>query len=222
MSVPDPARVLIVDDQALFAQGLGLVLNAQEHLSVLPHAVSGHEALVRIPAERPDVVLLDLRMPGLGGIEVLRQLRVMADPTPVIVLTTLRLERALYEALQAGAVAFVTKDVEPQLLIETIDRVLAGDTAVGAPELHELLGRHGGGAPSPAQSLPELTDSERAVFLLCARGLTNAQIAQAQFVTIATVKSHIAAILRKLRLENRVQVTIYAYENGLTRPLAGG
>ncbi|RKW70458.1 response regulator [Galactobacter caseinivorans] len=217
-----PARILVVDDQPLFAQGLTLVLNAQAHVEVVGQASNGTEALELIAELRPDAVLLDLRMPGMSGLQVLARLREGGDLTPVVVLTTLRHERAVYEALHRGAAAFLTKDAPPALLLETLGRVLDGDTAVGAPELRRVLEKHGADLPLPAPLLPELTERERAVFLLCARGLSNQEIAESEYVTLATVKSQVSAILRKLGLASRVQLAVYAYENHITRPALDG
>lgn len=213
-----PARLLVVDDQPLFAQGIRLVLDSQEHLEVLDVAANGPEALATIEEARPDLVLLDLRMPGMSGLEVLQRLRERGDHTPVVVLTTLRHERAVYEALRRGAAAFLTKDVRPDLLLRTVERVLDGDTAVGAPELRDVLSRHGQELPPPEVPVPELTERERAVFLLCARGLSNQEVAEHEHVSLATVKTQVSAILRKLNLSSRVQMAVYAYENHITRP----
>ncbi|GGC83269.1 DNA-binding response regulator [Tersicoccus solisilvae] len=213
-------RVLVVDDQPLFASGIALVIDAAEGLEVVAEVGSGQDALDVIVTGVADVVLLDLRMPGMSGLAVLRRLRDAGDSTPVVVLTTLRHERAVYEALRSGAAAFLTKDAAPVLLLETIRRVLDGDRAVGAPELRDVLVRHGDASP-PARSealLPELTERERVVYVLCARGLTNAEIAAGEHVSVATVKSQVAAVLRKLGLASRVQLAIHAYENGVVRP----
>lgn len=211
-------RVLVVDDQPLFSRGIGLVLKAQPDLEVVGPAAGGHEALALLSTGGADLVLLDLRMPGMSGLEVIERLRERGDDTPVVVLTTLRHERAVYEALHRGAAAFLTKDADPELLLTTVRRVLDGDVAVGAPELATLLRRHGEDVPHLGRMLPELSEREHAVFLLCAQGLSNREIAARECVSVATVKTQVSAILRKLQLSSRVQLAVYAYENHVLRP----
>jgi DNA-binding NarL/FixJ family response regulator len=214
-------RVLVVDDQPLFSQGLSMVLEARPEFSVVGPAATGQEALDLVASERPDAILLDLRMPGMSGLEVLARLRAGGDHTPVVVLTTLRHGQAVYEAMHRGAAAFLTKDAPPALLVSALERVLDGDLAVGAPELREVLERHGADLPLPEHILPELTERERAVFLLCARGLSNAEIAEGECVSLATVKTQVSSILRKLGLSSRVQLAVYAYENHIVRAPLG-
>lgn len=214
-----PIAVLVVDDQPLIADGLARILNANAGTRAVGVITEGGPVVDEVGRLHPDLVLLDLRMPRPHGLDVLALLAREHPEVPVIVLTTIRREQAVYEALRLGASAYLTKDAPPALLIDTIRRVHAGDRAVGAPELEQLLARHGAvaqGALEPV--LPELTPREREVFLLCARGLTNQQIAETAYVSEATVKSHVAAILRKLGLASRVQLAIYAYEHGILRP----
>jgi DNA-binding NarL/FixJ family response regulator len=212
--------VMIVDDQPLFAQGLAMILETQGDLEVIGTPSDGREALAQIEEKRPDAVFLDLRMGTVSGLDVLAALRRANDATPVIVLTTLRQEHAVYESLRLGAAAFLTKDAEPQMLLTTLDKVLDGDTAVGAPELRRLMADHGSAPAGSVSVLPELTQRERTVFLLCARGLDNQAIAENECVGIATVKSQVSAILRKLGLTSRVQIPIYAYEHHIVEPRA--
>lgn len=215
------SRILVADDQELFAQGISMILTAQPDLEVLSPAHSGEEALRRIAEDRPDVVLLDLRMPGLNGLEVLERHRAEGLPGSVIVLTTLRVERAVYTALRLGAAAYLTKDAPPAQLLDTIRRVLDGDATIGAPELDAILEGYGDAALVPASAVAELSERERTVMLWCARGLDNAEIAQREQVSVATVKSQLSAVLRKLGLQSRVQIAIYAYERGIIRPGGG-
>ncbi|MGO3140584.1 MAG: response regulator [Galactobacter sp.] len=212
--------VMIVDDQPLFSQGVAMILEIQEGFRVVGTPTSGVDGLQAIAENRPDVVLLDLRMAGMAGLDVLAQLRRDGDQTPVVVLTTLRQEHAVYESLRLGAAAFLTKDVQPDLLVTTLQRVVEGDRAVGAPELRKLMSKHGSGRAAPVTVLPELTERERTVFLLCARGLDNREIAEHECVSVRTVKTQVSAILRKLGLTSRVQIAIYAYEHRIVEPRA--
>lgn len=219
--MPEPRiRVVVVDDQPLFASGLGMLIDAQPDMECVGTAGDGAQALEVVAELRPDVVLMDLRMPGVNGIEATKLLlaRGRADEPPrVIVLTTLRQDGVVVQALAAGASAFLTKDATPDQVLGTIRATQEGavvpDLAATLALVADLRGASSG--PPRGAALEPLSPREREVFLLVARGLTNAEIAEAEYVSEATVKSHIAAILRKLELRSRVQVVVFAHQNGL-------
>jgi DNA-binding NarL/FixJ family response regulator len=209
-------RVVLVDDQPLFRSGLRMLIDSQDDLTVVGEAGDGLEALAVIGRTRPDVVLMDIRMPVLDGIEATERLFADPGPTPrVLVLTTFDLDEGAARAIRAGASGFVLKDAEPEFLLAAIRTVNAG-TAVLAPSATRELFRHFG---SRRAAVPDayagLTSREREVFLLASRGLTNAEIAAKEFLSEATVKTHMSRILPKLGLRDRVQLVVYAYEHGL-------
>lgn len=211
-----PILVLLADDQPLLTSGLRLVIDAQPDMTCVGEVADGTAALAAVAEQAPDVLLLDLRMPGLHGLEVLRRLPAAA-PTRTVVLTTIRDRRAVLEALRLGASSYLTKDARPEVLIDTIRRMHHGEAAVGAQDLLDLLAteeRH----PVAEPVLPELSPREREVYLLCARGLSNAEIASAFTVAESTVKTQLRSIMLKLDLRSRVQVAIHAYEHGIARP----
>ena len=215
-------RVLIADDQALVRAGFRMVLDAAEGIEVIAEAANGHEA-VRLARElRPDIVLMDIRMPELDGLEAAR--RVLADDAgdevQVIMLTTFDLNEYVYEALRAGASGFLLKDVRPEQLVAGIRTVSGGD-ALLAPEItrrliEEFTARPIEGQPPP--TLNELTARELEVFELLARGLSNSDIATRLVVSEATVKTHVRHVLMKLELPDRIQAVVLAYESGFIRP----
>jgi DNA-binding NarL/FixJ family response regulator len=216
-------RVVVADDQLLVRRGFRMVLEIEPDLEVVGEAADGDEAVARTRDLQPDVVLMDVRMPGTDGIEATR--RLTADPacaTRVIMLTTFDMDEYVYEALEAGASGFLLKDVEPELLVAGIRAVNAGD-ALLAPSvtrrmIHSVLG---GRSPVPAGAsgrLSLLTPREREVLLLMARGLSNGEIAGRFVVSETTVKTHVGRILAKLGARDRVQAVIRAYEEGLVGP----
>lgn len=213
-------RVLVVDDQALFASGLAMLIEAQADMECVGTAVDGRQALVTVEELHPDIVLMDLRMPVMNGLDATRAVLAKGqadDPPKVIVLTTLKLDDVVVQALAAGASAFLTKDATPDQVLSAIRSAHSGTSI---PDLRETLGviaEMSGTptAPPKQEALDILSPREREVFLLVARGLTNAEIAEAAYVSEATVKSHTRAILQKLALRSRVQVVVFAYENGL-------
>ena len=219
--MPEPIiRVLVVDDQELFASGLAMLIEAQSDMVCVGTAVDGRKALEAVEQLHPDIVLMDLRMPEMNGIDATRAVLAKGeadDPPKVIVLTTLKRDEVVAQALTAGASAFLTKDATPEQVLGTVRSVHAGNAI---PDLRETLGliaETSGLSVSPRrqEALDVLSPREREVFLLVARGLTNAEIAEAAYVSEATVKSHTRAILQKLALRSRVQVVVFAYENGL-------
>jgi DNA-binding NarL/FixJ family response regulator len=212
-------RILIADDEVLVRGGLRMILEAQPDLEVVAEAGDGSEALSRAQDVMPDLVLMDIRMPGLDGLAATRSLLASAEPAPkVLVLTTFDLDEYVYEAIRAGASGFLLKSAPPQQLIEGVRTVMAGD-ALLAPEItRRLLDRFtrrpppSGGAPP---ELAELTQRELEVLRLIADGRSNAEIAAALVLSEATVKSHVNHILTKLRLRDRVQAVALAYRSGL-------
>jgi DNA-binding NarL/FixJ family response regulator len=214
-------RVLIADDQALLRGGFRMILESQKDIEVVGEAGDGREALEQARALQPDVVLMDIRMPELDGLEATRQL-VSADGAPrVLILTTFDLDEYVYEAMKAGASGFLLKEVRPEQLAEAVRVVAAGETLV-APAItrrlvEEFVRRRPPGSGAPVE-VSELTERELEVFKLVARGLSNSEIAATLFLSEATVKTHITHVLAKLRLRDRVQAVVLAYESGLVLP----
>jgi len=214
-------RVLIADDQALVRGGFRMILEAQKDIEVVGEADDGREAIARVEELRPDVVLMDIRMPGLDGLEATRRLVASAESVRVLMLTTFDLDEYVYEAMKAGASGFLLKDVRPEQLAEAVRVVAAGDTllapAITQRLIEEFVRRRPPGAGPPAQ-VSELTERELEVLRLVARGLSNAEIATTLFLSEATVKTHVTHILAKLNLRDRVQAVVLAYESGLVLP----
>jgi len=216
-------RVLIVDDQALIRAGFRMILEAQPDIEVVGEAADG-DAAVRVSGRlRPDIVLMDVRMPGLDGLEATRRILDGSDRTPprVVILTTFDLDEYVYAALQAGASGFLLKDVTPEHLVGAVRTVALGD-ALLAPSitrrLVERFARPASRPPGAPDAIQTLTTREHDVFLLVARGMSNAEIAADLVVSEATVKTHVASILSKLDLRNRAQAVVVAYESGIVRP----
>jgi DNA-binding NarL/FixJ family response regulator len=216
-------RVLIADDQALVRAGFKMILDAEDDLEVVGEAADGAEAVELARRLKPDVVLMDIRMPQLDGIEATR--RVIAldgdPPARVLMLTTFDLNEYVYEALRAGASGFLLKDVPPEQLAAGI-RVVAQGEALLAPSITKrLIQEFASAAPAtatPPEGLDELTARELEVFKLVARGLSNAEIAAELIVSETTVKTHVARVLMKLGLRDRVQAVVLAYESGISVP----
>jgi DNA-binding NarL/FixJ family response regulator len=216
-------RVLIADDQALVRAGFRMILDAEEDLEIVGEAGDGREAVDLARRLRPDVVLMDIRMPELDGIEATRQVVEQAGEhqVRVLMLTTFDLNEYVYEALRAGASGFLLKDVPPEQLAAGI-RVVASGDALLAPSItrrliHEFASARPA-APEPPAGLDELTARELEVFKLVARGLSNAEIAEELVVSDTTVKTHVARVLMKLGLRDRVQAVVLAYESGIVTP----
>lgn len=213
-------RVAVVDDQRLFATGMQMLVDAQDDMTCVGTAGDGAAALELCAAEHPDVLLLDLRMPVMNGIETLTRLAASTQDRPrVVALTTIRRDEAVLAALRAGAAAFLTKDALPDVVTATIRDVHAGRPAPTEAEALDLLRAQGTPAVTDRRDevLDALTAREREVFLLVAKGLSNAEIAESVFLSDATVKTHVRAVLTKLGLRNRIQVVITAHERGLVR-----
>ncbi|PYY43075.1 DNA-binding response regulator [Curtobacterium sp. MCLR17_043] len=213
-------RVAVADDQRLFATGMQMLVDAQDDMTCVGTAGDGAAALELCAAEHPDVLLLDLRMPVMNGIEALTRLAASTQDRPrVVALTTIRRDDAVLAALRAGAAAFLTKDALPEVVTATIRDVHAGRPAPTEAEALDLLRAQGTPAVTDRRDevLDALTAREREVFLLVAKGLSNAEIAESVFLSDATVKTHVRAVLTKLGLRNRIQVVITAHERGLVR-----
>jgi DNA-binding NarL/FixJ family response regulator len=214
-------RVVVADDEAVVRSGLRMILESQEDLEVVGEATNGAEALQQVRELDPDVVLMDIRMPGLDGIEATRRLAQADARARVLVLTTHSLDEYVYEALKAGAAGFLLKTDSPDRLVDGVRVVAAGEALLAAEITHRLIDRFVTGAhparPKPRE-LEELTPRELEVLQLVARGLSNAEIAQRLYVSEGTVKTHVARILSKLNLRGRVQAVVYAYESGFLRP----
>jgi DNA-binding NarL/FixJ family response regulator len=215
-------RVLVADDQALVRAGFRKILEADDAIEVVGDAADGFEAVARARELDPDVVLMDIRMPGLDGIAATRQLSSQGkDGARVLVLTTFGLEEYVYEALRAGASGFLLKDVPPEQLLAAVHVVARGDAlldpAITRSVIEEFASRPAVRRELAAR-MEELTPRERDVFALVARGLSNAEIARDLVVSEGTVKTHVAHFLLKLDLRDRVQAVIFAYESGVVQP----
>ena len=216
-------RVLIADDQALVRAGFRMILDAEEDIDVVGEATDGHEAIAQTKRLDPDVVLMDIRMPELDGIEATR--RVVAaggeDPARVLMLTTFDLNEYVYEALRAGASGFLLKDVPSEQLVAGIQVVARGEALLAPSITRRLIEEFAKNQPvevTPPKEVEELTAREMEVFKLIARGMSNAEVAAELIVSETTVKTHVARILMKLHLRDRVQAVVYAYESGLIQP----
>jgi RNA polymerase sigma factor (sigma-70 family) len=215
-------RVVIADDQALVRVGLRKILEADPQVEVVGEAGDGREAVALTTRLRPDVVLMDIRMPELDGIAATRQLVEEAKTNArILVLTTYGLDDYVYEALRAGASGFLLKDVPPEQLLDAVEVIARGDALLD-PAITRAVVENFASKPAArrelAAQLDELTAREREVFGLVARGLSNAEIARELFVSDGTVKTHVSRLLMKLELRDRVQAVIYAYESGLVQP----
>jgi DNA-binding NarL/FixJ family response regulator len=213
-------RVVVVDDQELMRVGFRMVLGAQADIDVVGEAGDGAQAIRMAEELRPDVVLMDVRMPVLDGVEATKQI-VAAGTARVLVMTTFDLDEYVYSALQGGASGFLLKDTQPGHLVSALRAVASGDAVVSPSVTRRLLDRFVGTGGAPMRDTAELdvlTDREREVLVLIAKGMSNLEIAEALFLSEATVKTHVGRILAKLELRDRVQAVVLAYETGLARP----
>ena len=211
-------RVLVVDDQALVRGGFAMVLGQEEDIEVVAEAGTGLEAIEAARTHRPDVVLMDIRMPGMDGLEATSRILSAADwPVRVLILTTFEPDEYVYRALRAGASGFVLKDIRPEELPAAV-RTVAHGGALAPSITRRLISRFSRRLAADtvlADRLARLTDRERDVLVALARGLTNAEIGAERFIGPATVKSHVSSILTKLGLRDRAQAVVFAYESGL-------
>ena len=211
-------RVLLVDDQAMFRAGIAMVLGSQPDLEVVGEAGDGAEALEQVATTAPDVVLMDLEMPGTGGVEATRALveRYADDAPKVLVLTTFDLDEAAASAIEAGASGFLLKSADPELLLASVRAVASGSNVVAAGATRRLWERfRARPTRSPGPEYDALTEREREILLRAAAGLSNAEIAEIEVLAEGTVKTHVSRILGKLGLRDRVQLVVYAYEHRL-------
>jgi DNA-binding NarL/FixJ family response regulator len=220
--MPSPIRVVLADDQALVRAGFRSLLDAQDDIDVVGEASSGDEALRLASELSPDVVLMDIRMPGMDGLAATRAIAAderLAD-VRIVVLTTFGLDEYVFEAIRAGASGFLVKDTEPDELVQAV-RVVAGGEALLSPSVtKQLLAEFASRAkePAPATGLEELTDREREIVALVGEGLSNHEIAERLFVSPATAKTHVSRAMGKLGARDRAQLVVIAYESGLVRP----
>jgi DNA-binding NarL/FixJ family response regulator len=213
-------RLLIVDDEALVRAGLKMILESDDDLEVVAEAGDGADAAAMVVKHRPDVVLMDIRMPRLDGLAATRELQALPDPPKVVVLTTFDLDDYVFRALQAGASGFLLKDTPPRELVQAVKVVAAGDAMLSPAVTRRLIGHFAADSRSDRQRqarqrIGVLTDREREVLGAVGRGLSNADIGKALFMSEATVKAHVSRVLVKLDATNRVQVAILAHEAGL-------
>jgi DNA-binding NarL/FixJ family response regulator len=209
-------RVLVVDDQSMVRAGFRMLLAGEPDIEVVAEASNGLEAVDKAARFRPTVVLMDIRMPELDGLEATRRILAADDATRVLILTTFDLDEYVYEALRAGASGFVLKDDPPEQLLAAIRIVAAGEALLSPAITRRVIKRFARlPAPSPPGKLDDLTEREVDVFRLVARGLSNAEIGRELYISETTVKTHITHILQKLDLRDRVQAVVLAYETGL-------
>jgi DNA-binding NarL/FixJ family response regulator len=224
MTRTQPINVLLVDDQPLLRMGFRLILEGEHDLRIVGEASDGAEAVRQVRDLEPDVVLMDVRMPVLDGIEATRAITANGSAARVIILTTFDVDEYAFAGLQAGASAFLLKDVAPPELIQAVRVVASGDAVVAPRVTQRLLETYVRGAARPAAStqrdplLDDLTPRETEMLEAMAEGLSNAEIAHRYFLSEATVKTHVRRILTKLHLRDRVQAVVYAYETGLVVP----
>jgi len=209
-------RVLLVDDQTLVRMGFRMLLDAEPGIRVVGEAADGIEALELATLEKPDVVLMDVRMPGLDGIAATRELLRLSPESRVIILTTFDLDEYAFDGLRAGASGFLVKDTRPAELLAAVRAVANGDAAVSSRVTRRMLDLFGSRLPGPASGdLDRLTPREREILVAIGEGLTNGEIGERFVLTESTVKTHVGRVLLKLDLRDRVQAVIFAYENGL-------
>jgi DNA-binding NarL/FixJ family response regulator len=217
-----PIRVLLADDEALVRGGFRMILESQDDLEVVGEADDGRRAVAETVRLRPDVVVMDIQMPGTDGVAATREiLGRLTDPPRVLVVTTFDIDEYVYEALRAGASGFLLKNSPPEELARAIRVVAAGESLLSPSitrRLIEDVARRPRAAAASSPALDELTEREHEVLLLVARGLSNAEIAERLVVSLGTVKTHVARLLMKLGLRDRVRVAVLAYESGLVTP----
>jgi DNA-binding NarL/FixJ family response regulator len=215
-------RVLLVDDQALVRAGFRALLDAQEDIEVVGEAADGEEAVNEARLHKPDVVLMDIRMPGMDGLEATRIIAAdgSLDSVRIVILTTFDLDEYVFEALRVGASGFLVKSTEPAELVHAVRAVAAGDALLSPGVTRRLVAEFAARAkePRPAAKLDVLTEREREVMALVAEGLSNDEIAARLVVSTATAKTHVSRAMVKLGARDRAQLVVLAYESGLTRP----
>ncbi|WP_040162816.1 response regulator [Microbacterium gorillae] len=211
-----PIRLVLVDDQALFRAGIRMLAGSQPDIEIVGEAGDGREALEVVEQTHPDVVLMDIRMPVMDGLTATAELLARPNPPRIVMLTTFDLDEAAARAIQQGASGFLLKDADPEALLAAIRTVHSGSSVIAAAATRDLFAHFTGANTQPLPPEYEtLTEREREIFALAARGLSNAEIARREFLSEATVKTHISRILTKLALRDRVQLVVFAFEHGL-------
>ena len=214
-------RVLLCDDQALVRSGFRMILDQRPGIEVVGEAEDGLQAISLAERRSPDVILMDIRMPNLDGVEATRRLMAAGSNARIVILTTFDLDEYVYDAIRAGASGFLLKDAKPSQLVDAIEIVARGEALLAPAVTRRLLDRFAetlpGGAREPPPSLASLTERELEVLRLLALGLSNAELAERLVLSETTVKSHVSSVLRKLDLRDRVQAVVLAYEAGLVR-----
>jgi DNA-binding NarL/FixJ family response regulator len=226
MTEPPATSILLVDDQPMLRMGYRMILDAQPDLNVVGEADNGLEAIELTARLEPDVVLMDVRMPELDGVQATERIVASGSDSRIIILTTFDLDEYAYGALRAGASGFLLKDAPPPDMLSAIRAVATGDAVVAPSVTRRLLSQFARHLPTPADKLAQSRDSrletltprERELLIEVARGLSNAEIADRLVLSEATVKTHVGRILSKLGLRDRVQIVVFAYETGLVRP----
>jgi DNA-binding NarL/FixJ family response regulator len=226
VSDQSPTSILLVDDQPMLRMGYRMILDAQPDLTVVGEAENGLQAIELTDRLEPDVVLMDVRMPGLDGVQATERIVASGSDSRIIILTTFDLDEYAYGALRAGASGFLLKDAPPPDMLSAIRAVATGDAVVAPSVTRRLLSQFVQHLPDPNHKTPgdaaarveSLTPRERELLVEVARGLSNAEIADRLVLSEATVKTHIGRILAKLGLRDRVQIVVFAYETGLVRP----
>jgi DNA-binding NarL/FixJ family response regulator len=215
-------RILLADDQALVRGGLRLILDAEPDMEVVAEAADGQEAVARASETRPDLVLMDIRMPVLDGLQATHEIASdgKLDRVRIVILTTFGLDEYVFDAIRAGAAGFLVKDTKPADLIEAVRVVADGEALLSPSVTRTLIAEFAARAKQPPSSavLDELTDREREVMALAAGGLSNEQIAERLVVSVATAKTHVSRAMVKLGVRDRAQLVVLAYETGLVRP----
>jgi len=214
-------RALVVDDQALVRAGFRMILEAEPDIHVVGEAADGREAIELAERAQPDVILMDIRMPELDGVEATARITAADDPPRVLILTTFDLDEYVFAALRAGASGFLLKDTPAEDLVAAVRVVASGDALLAPSVTRRVIEEFATSAPTdraPVIDLSALTEREREVLVLMARGLSNAEIAGELYLGETTVKTHVGRVLMKLQLRDRVQAVVLAYESGLVRP----
>jgi DNA-binding NarL/FixJ family response regulator len=211
-------RVLLVDDEQLVRSGLRMILQSSDDIEVVAEAADGAQGVEQVRLHRPDVVLMDIRMPTMDGLAATRHITALPSPPRIIVLTTFELDEYVHTALQHGAVGFLLKDTPPRDLLQAVRTVSAGNAMLAPTVTKRLLAEftaRGSSRAVAAQQLAALTEREREVVVAVAQGLSNAEIGRRLFMSEATVKAHVSSVLAKLGMSNRVQAAILAHDAGL-------
>ncbi|MFG2797946.1 response regulator transcription factor [Streptomyces pseudovenezuelae] len=215
-------RLLLVDDDPLVRAGLSLMMGGAEDIEIVGEAADGNEVEAAVDRTRPDVVLMDIRMPAVDGLTATERLRGRPDAPQVVVLTTFHADEQVLRALRAGAAGFVLKDTPPAEILAAVRRVAAGDPVLSPTVTRQLMAHAAGGAGTrrarARERLAALNDREREVAVAVGRGLSNAEIAAALYMSVATVKTHVSRVLAKLDLNNRVQIALSVHDAGLLEP----